>query len=124
VSSQSRVPWVRAGAPWMVLAACDLLIGWMNVHATDDVQPVAAALLLAGFAFGAFRPRRWWLFALVLFVAVPVSGAYADAVNYHPGAVKPAPLYQSIIALVFPAAGALAGAGTRKLVGNSTEAGA
>lgn len=107
--------------PWVVLGGCDLLVGWMNFRAADDVQAVAVALLIGGFAFGAYRPQRWWLFAVLLFLAVPLSGAYADVVNNHPGLLKPAPLYESIIALVFPVVGALLGAGVRTLVGSSPE---
>lgn len=115
---------MRRTVPWVVLAACAAVVGWMNFHAGDDVQLVAAALLVAGFAFGAYRPRRAWVYVLLLFAAVPLSGAYADAVNYHPGQVKPAPLYESIIALVFPVVGAAFGVGLRLLAGHRTEAGA
>jgi hypothetical protein len=100
----------------LVLGA--VVVGWLNFHATDDVQPVAAALLVFGFGFGCHRPGRAWLFALALFAAVPVSGVWADAVSYHPGLVKPAPLYESVVALI-PAllgayTGALAGWGLRR----------
>jgi hypothetical protein len=108
---------VRAGAlnakrwvPWAVLLACGLATGWMNVRATDDVQPVAAALMLAGFGFGLYRPSRAWLFAVLLFLAIPISGAYADSINFHPGLTKPAPLYESLVALVPTLIGAYAGA--------------
>jgi hypothetical protein len=93
-----------------LLALCAAVVGWLNFHATDDVQPVAAALLVFGFAFGARRPGRAWLYAIVLFLAVPVSGAWADAVSYHPGLVKPAPLYESVIALIPALLGACTGA--------------
>jgi hypothetical protein len=115
---------MRRIVPWVVLAASATLVGWMNFHAGDDVQPVAAALLVAGFAFGAYRPRRAWLYVLLLFAAVPLSGAYADAVNYHLGQVKPAPLYESIIALAFPVVGAALGAGLRLVLGRTAQAGA
>lgn len=110
---------MRRMVPWVVLASCDVLIGWMNFHAGADVQAVAAALLLAGFAFGAHGPRRAWLYVLLLFAAVPLSGAYVGAVNYHPGTVKPAPLYESIVALTFPMVGAALGAGMRLLIGGA-----
>ena len=70
--------------PWALLAASEVVIGWLNFHASDDVQPVAAALILAGFGFGYYRPRQAWLFAGLLWLAIPISGIYADAVNYHP----------------------------------------
>jgi hypothetical protein len=92
---------------------CAAGVGWMNLHATDDVQPVAAALILAGIGFGAYRPRWAWLFALLLFAAVPASGLWADAASYHPGQVRPAPLYESVIALIPALAGAYLGAGVR-----------
>jgi hypothetical protein len=113
---------LRRTIPWVALLACAALVGWLNFHAADDVQPVAAVLLLAGFAFGAYRPGRAWVFVLLLFAAVPLSGAYADALNYHPGQVKPAPLYESIIALIFPVVGAAVGAGMRMLMGTTAEA--
>lgn len=105
--------------PWAVLAAADVVIGWMNFHATDDVQAVAAALLVAGFGFGLYRPGRAWLFAILLFLAIPFSAAYADALGYHPGASKPEPLYQSIIALVPSLAGAYTGVAVRWMVRRS-----
>jgi hypothetical protein len=94
----------------VLLALCAAVVGWLNFHATDDVQPVAAALLVFGFGFGASRPGRAWLYAIVLFAAVPLSGAWADAVSYHPGLVKPAPLYETVIALIPALLGAYAGA--------------
>jgi hypothetical protein len=101
---------VKRWVPWAALLACDLVIGWMNLRATDDVQPVAAALMLAGFGFGLYRPWRAWLFAILLFVAIPISGAYADAINFHPGLTRPAPLYESLVALVPTLIGAYVGA--------------
>jgi hypothetical protein len=103
----------RRTLPLALLLLCAAGVGWMNFHATDDVQPVAAALVLAGFGFGAYRPRRAWLFALLLFAAVPASGLWADAASYHPGLVRPAPLYESVIALIPALAGAYLGAGVR-----------
>jgi len=97
--------------PWLVLLACDVLLGWMNYHATDDVQPVAAGLIAAGFGFALWRPRLVWLVVPLLWLAIPISCVVADANNYHPGVVKPAPLYETLIALVFPALGAALGAG-------------
>jgi len=96
VRSARRGPLQR----WALLAACAAVVGWLNFHASDDVQPVAAALLFFGFGFGAHRPGRAWLAAVALFAAVPLSGVWADAVSYHPGVVKPAPLYESVIALI------------------------
>jgi hypothetical protein len=95
---------------WALLAACAAAVGWLNFHASDDVQPVAAALLVFGFGFGAHRPGRAWLAAVALFAAVPLSGVWADAASYHPGLVKPAPLYESVIALIPALLGAYAGA--------------
>jgi hypothetical protein len=113
----ARLRAVRPGPVlrWALLALGASVVGWLNFHAADDVQPVAAALLVFGFGFGAHRPRRAWLFALLLFAAVPLSGAWADAVRYHPGVVEPAPLYESIVALVPALLGAYAGAGARLL---------
>ena len=105
--------------PWAVLVACDAAIGWMNFHATDDVQAVAAALVVAGFGYGLYRPGRAWLFAALLFLVIPLSAAYADAVGYHPGVSKPEPLYQSVIALVPSLAGAYGGVAVRWMVRGS-----
>jgi hypothetical protein len=96
-----------------LLVLCAAAAGWLNFHASDDVQPVAAALLVFGFGFGASRPGRAWLYAVALFAAVPLSGVWADAVSYHPGLVKPAPLYESVIALVPALLGAYTGAAAR-----------
>ena len=101
---------MKRWSPWVLLVACDVVIGWMNLKATDDVQPVAAALLLAGFGFGLYRPARAWLFAILLFLAIPVSTAYADSINFFPGGAGPEPLYQTAIALVPTLIGAYVGA--------------
>jgi hypothetical protein len=106
VRGARRGPLVR----WTLLAACAAVVGWLNFHASDDVQPVAAALLVFGFVFGAHGPGRAWLAAAVLFAAVPLSGVLADAVSYHPGLIKPAPLYESVIALIPALLGAYSGA--------------
>jgi hypothetical protein len=97
---------------WGLLALVATIIGWLNYHATDDVQAVAAGLLLAGFGFSVWRPRFAWLFVLVLWLAIPFSSVVADANNYHSGA-HPHPLYETLIALVPTAIGALLGAGAR-----------
>jgi hypothetical protein len=102
---------MRRAVPWAALVAAAVVIGWLNFHATDDVQPVAGALIVAAFGFAVYRPRLAWLFALLLWLAIPASGAYADAVNYHPGLVKPHPLYETLVALVPAGLGAAAGAG-------------
>jgi hypothetical protein len=110
--------WSRHGPrllPWLLLVLCGAVIGWLNFHASDDVQPVAAALLLSGGAFGLHRPGRAWLFAALLFLAVPLSGAWADAVSYHPGPLRPHPLYESAVALIPALLGAYTGAGIRWL---------
>jgi hypothetical protein len=97
---------------WGLLALVAVLLGWLNYRATDDVQAVAAGLLLAGFGFSFWRPRFAWLFVLVLWLAIPLSSIVADANSSPPGA-HPHPLYETIIALVPTAIGALMGAGAR-----------
>jgi hypothetical protein len=104
---------MRRLVPLVALVMAAGVIGWLNYHATDDVQPVAAALLFAGFGFSFWRPRLAWMFVIVLWLAVPISGVIADANNYHPGLMKPHPLYETLIALIPTAAGALIGAGAR-----------
>ena len=108
---------VRAARPrgllrWALLGLGSAAVGWLNFHAGDDVQPVAAALLLLGVGFGLDRPRRAWLPALVLFAAVPASQAWANAAGHHPG-YEPGPLYETAIALGPALLGASAGAGLR-----------
>jgi uncharacterized RDD family membrane protein YckC len=104
---------MRRLVPLVPLAMVAGVIGWLNYHATDDVQPVAAALLIAGFGFSFWRPRLAWMFVIVLWLAVPISSVIADANNYHPGLLKPHPLYETLIALIPTAVGALIGAGAR-----------
>ncbi len=101
--------------PWLALAIAAALIGWMDFHVNDDVQPVAGALLVLGFGFGAYRPRRAWLFAVALFLAVPGAEVARDAFVRHPGAHEPSPVYESAIALIPALLGAYAGAGLRWL---------
>jgi hypothetical protein len=79
---------VRAARPrplvcGALLAVCAAVVGWMNLHTTDDVQPVAAALLVCGFGFGVQRPARAWRYALVLFAAVPLSSLWAELTAKH-----------------------------------------
>ena len=59
---------------------------------------------------GLYRPARAWLFAILLFLAIPVSTAYADSINFFPGGAGPEPLYQTAIALVPTLIGAYVGA--------------
>ena len=40
---------MRRLVPGLLLVLVDVVIGWLNYHASDDVQPVAAALIVAGF---------------------------------------------------------------------------
>ena len=101
-----RGPLLRLG----LLALAAFVVGWLNLHTTDDVQPVAAALLVFGFGFGAHRPGRAWLFALALFAAVPLSGLWAQAVSYRPDVLGHAPLYESVVALIPALLGAYTGA--------------
>jgi len=101
-----RGPLLRLG----LLALGAFVVGWLNLHTTDDVQPVAAALLVFGFGFGAHRPSRAWLFALALFAAVPLSGLWAQTVSYRQEVLGHAPLYESIVALIPALLGAYTGA--------------
>jgi hypothetical protein len=100
------------------LALLTAALGWLNYRATDDVQPVAAGLLVAGFGFSFWHPRLTWLFIAVLWLAIPVSGLVADANNVQHGLAKPHPLYETLVALIPAALGGIAGAATRWVVGH------
>ena len=102
-----------------LLALIALFIGWLNYHATDDVQAVAAVLLLAAFGFSYWRPRLAWLFVLVLWLAIPLSSIIAGANDYRPGLVSPHPLNETLIALIPALIGALLGAGARWTMGQA-----
>jgi hypothetical protein len=110
---------MRRLIPAVLLVVVMAVIGWLNYHASDDVQPVAAALLLAGFGFTFWRPRLIWLFIPLLWVAVPASSIVGYAANYHPGIPKPAPLYETLVALIPTALGAAIGAGAALLTGRA-----
>jgi len=100
-------------APWLLLVPIDILLGIGNVKATDDVQPVVGGLLLAAFGYGFWRPLQAWLFALLLFAAIPISSAWFG--NYgHP-------LYETLIALIPAGLGAAAGYGVRTILVASRE---
>ncbi len=99
--------------PWVLLLLCATVLGWLNYHAREDVQPVAAGLLVAGFGFSFWRPKLAWLLVPLLWLSIPVSGALADAHDYHPGLVRPHPLYETLVALLPTAMGAAAGIGIR-----------
>ena len=107
---------VRALVPWIVLVVVDVLLGWLNYSASDDVQPVAAGLLIAGFGFAFWRPRLAWLLVPLIWLAIPLSSIVAFANNHHPGLVKPHPLYETLIALIPVAIGAAAGYGVRTIL--------
>jgi uncharacterized membrane protein YccC len=110
---------MRRLIPWTLLVLVAAVLGWLNYHASDDVQPVAAGLLLAGFGFSFWRPRLAWLFVVVLWLAIPLSGVVADANNYHPGLAKPHPLYETLVALIPTALGAIAGVAARWVAGRA-----
>ena len=95
---------------WALLALCASVAGWLDFHATDDVQPVAAALLVFGFGFGFHRPARAWLYALVLFAGVPVAEAWRTVAHGLASPWQLLPVYQSAIALIPALVGAYAGA--------------
>lgn len=103
---------MRRMVPWVVLLAVDLALGWGNLRAGDDVQPVAALLLVAGFGFAFHSPRWSWLYALLLFAAIPASTTWAYATNY-PVYGGHHPLYEELIALIPVAVGAGAGVAAR-----------
>lgn len=103
----------RLVVPGLVLVGCDVLVGWLNYHAADDVQVVAGALLVIAFGFAAWKPKWAWVVIPVLWFSIPVSGILADANNYHPGLVKPHPIYETLAALIPTVVGALLGLGTR-----------
>jgi hypothetical protein len=110
---------MRRLIPWTLLVLVAAVLGWLNYHSSDDVQPVAAGLLLAGFGFSFWRPRLAWLFVAVLWLAIPISGVVADANNYHPGLAKAHPLYETLVALIPTALGAIAGVGARWVAGRA-----
>lgn len=110
---------MRRLIPWTLLVLVAAVVGWLNYHTSDDVQPVAAGLLLGGFGFSFWRPRLAWLFVVVLWLAVPLSSVVADANNYHPGLTKPHPIYETLIALIPTALGAAAGVGARWVAGRA-----
>lgn len=110
---------LRRSLPWVLLVVVAAILGWLNYHAADDVQPVAGGLIVAGFGFALWRPRLAWLFVIVLWLSIPISGLVADANNYHPGLVKPHPLYESLVALIPAGLGALAGMAVRWGVGEA-----
>jgi hypothetical protein len=104
---------------WGLLVVVAALLGWLNYRATDDVQAVAAGLLLAGFGFSYWRPRWAWLFVLVLWLAIPLSAIYAAQYNFDTTFSRPHPLYETLVALVPTAIGALLGAGARWTLGQA-----
>ena len=103
---------MRRLLPGVVLVLVDAALAWGNLHATDDVQPVVALLLLAGCGFAFYSPRWSWLYALLLFAAIPASTTWAYAVNY-PVYGGHHPIYEELIALIPVAVGAGAGAVAR-----------
>ena len=96
-----------------LLLVCAIVLGWLNYHAAEDVQVVAAALFVFAFGFATWRPRSAWYVVPLLWASIPVSALFADANNYHPGLFKPHPVYETLVALVPTVAGAVFGLGAR-----------
>ena len=109
---------MTAAATGIAVLLVDAALAWGNLHATDDVQPVVGLLLVASFGFGFYRPRWSWLFALLLFAAIPASTVWAYATNY-PVYGGHHPLYEELIALIPVALGAGAGAVARFALSSS-----
>jgi hypothetical protein len=105
-------------AAGLALLVIDAALAWGNLHATDDVQPVVLLLVLASFGFGFYRPKWSWLFALLLFAAIPASTIWAYASNY-PVYGGHHPVYEELIALIPVALGAGAGAVARRALRSS-----
>ncbi|MFZ0216291.1 MAG: hypothetical protein WAM30_10175 [Candidatus Dormiibacterota bacterium] len=99
---------------WAAVLAATMLVGWMSAHATDDVQAVAVVLLFGSMVAGALRLGRCWLPALVLFSAVPLSSLWTTVAAARAG--RPHPIYQTAVALVPVALGALIGVAGRVLL--------
>ena len=98
------IDWLLLGgalALGLALALVDASPGW------DDTGVSAAAVLLVAAAFGAARPARAWLWALALGLWVP---ALNIVLRGNPAA---------LLALVPAVAGAVAGAGARRLLGGA-----
>jgi hypothetical protein len=118
VDAHLRQLWPGPLLRWTLLGLCAAVVGWLDFHATDDVQPVAAALLVFGFGFGVHRPARALGYALALFAAVPVAEVLHAVTHGLVSYWQLLPVYQSVIALI-PAlvgsyAGAVAGWGVRR----------
>ena len=87
----------------VIAVALGTAIAYVDSRPTwDDAGVTAAALFLACLALGAASPGRAWLWALAVGVWVPLVGV---GLRHN---------YGSLIALIFPFAGAYAGVVLRK----------
>lgn len=93
-----------------VVSAClGLFFAYVDSRPTwDDTGVLVAAILLSSAMIGALGPRRAWLWALLIGVPMPIVGFLT---THQPPA--------SAVAIVFALAGALAGAGLRKMTSHA-----
>ena len=93
----------------LLAAACGGVIGALDL-VSPEVQPTVFLLLLFSGFFGLVRPRRAWLWALLVGGGVPLAHLVGPALGKSPPyAVEPA-RWMTILALVPALIGGAAGA--------------
>jgi hypothetical protein len=76
--------------PWLFWAVWGAWIAFADLRQTD-LQPAMVRLLFGAMVLGYARPRRWWLWALVLALWVPLEPVLgvlfglAPTYDYNPG---------------------------------------
>jgi hypothetical protein len=121
----------RYGTRWadlLLLAIVGSVVrGYIKLH-NDDVQAPLAVLLLASFPFGFARPKRAWVWALIIGLGVPLSSLLSLKIGvFYPcrpghrysceGAGSVANALRTFLLLLPALASAYAGATARRVAG-------
>jgi hypothetical protein len=96
----------------LLAAVCGAVIGVLDLAsgASSDVQPVVLLVLLFSGFFGLVRPRRAWLWALLVGGGVPVGHVLGPALGRAPAYPVEPGRWITLLALIPALLGAGAGA--------------
>ncbi len=112
VFASAVILWLRPRW-WLLLFTLFLgfIVGWLDLRITE-VSASVLMLLTFGFFAGFAQPKRWWLWTLTLGIWVPLFAFVAF--NLRVTNPTPTELVTSLLALVPPLVGSVAGALVRR----------
>jgi hypothetical protein len=105
----------KSSALLVVAIVLTLGTGYLNTH-TDELMVVVPWVVVVTVALGSVQPRRPWLWAFLIGLAVPLSQVFAGALGLRvPYPNAPNDMLTSCVAIVPAFVGAYVGAGIRRL---------